>query len=74
MSDYMASLQKLAQRSEGDLSAGPRRRGARGAELCAALHPPREGREASILHRLAKGEADIPPSCERSISVSIRAL
>ena len=40
MSDYMASLQKLARRSEDDLSARPRRRRARGAALRAALHPP----------------------------------
>ena len=43
-----------------DLPAGPRRRRARCAALRPALHPPSQGREASILHRLGKGEADIP--------------
>jgi len=60
MSDYMASLEKLARRGEavylpghGDLI-----REAPGFVQSYIRH--RQGREASILHRLAKGAADIP--------------
>jgi glyoxylase-like metal-dependent hydrolase (beta-lactamase superfamily II) len=60
MSDYMASLKKLAQRSEpiylpghgGIVRDAPR--------FVAHYIRHRRAREASILHRLAKGEADIP--------------
>jgi glyoxylase-like metal-dependent hydrolase (beta-lactamase superfamily II) len=60
MSDYMASLQKLARRSEplylpghgGAVRDAPR--------FVAHYIRHRQAREASILHRLAKGEADIP--------------
>jgi glyoxylase-like metal-dependent hydrolase (beta-lactamase superfamily II) len=60
MSDYMASLQKLARRSEpvylpghgGVVRDAPR--------FVAHYIRHRQAREASILHRLAKGEADIP--------------
>ncbi len=60
MSDYMASLEKLAQRSEpvylpghgGIVRDAPR--------FVAHYIRHRRAREASILHRLAKGEADIP--------------
>jgi len=60
MSDYMASLQKLAHRSEplylpghgGAVRDAPR--------FVAHYIRHRQAREASILHRLAKGEADIP--------------
>jgi glyoxylase-like metal-dependent hydrolase (beta-lactamase superfamily II) len=60
MSDYVASLEKLARRAEpvylpghGDLI-----REAPGFVQSYIRH--RQGREASILHRLAKGAADIP--------------
>jgi glyoxylase-like metal-dependent hydrolase (beta-lactamase superfamily II) len=60
MSDYMASLAKLARRSEPIYLPG------HGAMVRDApnfvqyyIHH-RQGREASILHRLGKGEADIP--------------
>jgi glyoxylase-like metal-dependent hydrolase (beta-lactamase superfamily II) len=60
MSDYMASLGKLAARTEavylpghGDaIRAAPR--------FVQSYIRHRQGREASILHRLGKGEADIP--------------
>ena len=60
MSDYMASLQKLARRSEPLYLSG------HGAPIRDApryvqhLIRHRQGREASILHRLGKGAADIP--------------
>src|ERR1700709_2613358 len=60
MVDYMASLQKLMQRDE-DLyfsGHGPEIPDARRYVRFLLRH--REAREASILHRLAKGEADIP--------------
>jgi glyoxylase-like metal-dependent hydrolase (beta-lactamase superfamily II) len=60
MSDYMASLEKLAKR--GETVYYPGHGGAvRDAPRFVAyyiLH--RKAREASILHRLGKGEADIP--------------
>jgi glyoxylase-like metal-dependent hydrolase (beta-lactamase superfamily II) len=60
MSDYMASLDKLAARPEplylpghgGPVRDAPR--------FVQHLIRHRQGREASILHRLGKGEADIP--------------
>jgi glyoxylase-like metal-dependent hydrolase (beta-lactamase superfamily II) len=60
MSDYIASLYKLTQRTEpvyfpghgGAVRDAPR-------FVQHYIHH-RQGREASILHRLAKGEADIP--------------
>jgi glyoxylase-like metal-dependent hydrolase (beta-lactamase superfamily II) len=60
MSDYMASLQKLARRSEA--TSLPGHGGAVRDAPAFVQHyiRHREGREASILHRLAKGEADIP--------------
>jgi len=60
MSDYMASLHKLAGRSEATYlpgHGGPVRDAPR---FVAHYIRHRQGREASILHRLAKGEADIP--------------
>jgi glyoxylase-like metal-dependent hydrolase (beta-lactamase superfamily II) len=60
MSDYMASLHKLAQRHEATYfpgHGGPVRDAPRFVQHY-IRH--REGREASILHRLAKGAADIP--------------
>jgi glyoxylase-like metal-dependent hydrolase (beta-lactamase superfamily II) len=60
MSDYMASLGKLARRSEsvylpghGDLIQDAPR-------FVESYIRHRQGREASILHRLGKGAADIP--------------
>jgi glyoxylase-like metal-dependent hydrolase (beta-lactamase superfamily II) len=60
MSDYMASLEKLARRSEAVYLPG---HGGAVREAPAFVQHyirHRRGREASILHRLAKGEADIP--------------
>jgi glyoxylase-like metal-dependent hydrolase (beta-lactamase superfamily II) len=60
MSDYMASLHKLAARTEPLYLCG---HGApvRDAPLYVQyLIRHRQGREASILHRLGKGSADIP--------------
>ena len=60
MSDYMASLQKLARRSEPLYLSGhgaPVRDAPRYVQY---LIRHRQAREASILHRLAKSAADIP--------------
>jgi glyoxylase-like metal-dependent hydrolase (beta-lactamase superfamily II) len=60
MSDYMASLEKLARRSEPLYlpgHGGPIREAPRFVQYY-IRH--RQGREASILHRLGKGAADIP--------------
>ena len=60
MIDYMASLQKLTQRDENLYFSG------HGPEIPDAMRyvhfllRHRKAREDSILHRLAKGEADIP--------------
>jgi glyoxylase-like metal-dependent hydrolase (beta-lactamase superfamily II) len=60
MSDYMASLRKLAERSEPLYLSGhgaPVRDAPRYVQY---LIRHRQAREASILHRLGKGAADIP--------------
>jgi glyoxylase-like metal-dependent hydrolase (beta-lactamase superfamily II) len=60
MSDYMASLHKLARRSEPLYLSGhgaPVRDAQRHVQF---LIRHRQSREASILHRLGKGAADIP--------------
>jgi len=60
MTDYMASLHKLARRSEPLYLSGhgaPVRDAPRYVQY---LIRHRQAREGSILHRLAKGEADIP--------------
>jgi glyoxylase-like metal-dependent hydrolase (beta-lactamase superfamily II) len=60
MSDYMASLHKLARRGEPLYLSGhgmPVRDAPRYVQF---LIRHRQGREASILHRLGKGAADIP--------------
>lgn len=60
MSDYMASLQKLARRREPIYLPGhgaPVRDAQRYVQF---LIRHRQGREASILHRLGKGAADVP--------------
>jgi glyoxylase-like metal-dependent hydrolase (beta-lactamase superfamily II) len=70
MSDYMASLHKLLRRAEplylpghgGPVRDAPR--------FVAHYIRHRQGREASILHRLAKGEADIP-SLVRAIYIGL---
>jgi glyoxylase-like metal-dependent hydrolase (beta-lactamase superfamily II) len=60
MTDYMASLHKLARRGEPLYLPGhgaPVRDAPRYVQY---LITHRQAREASILHRLGKGEADIP--------------
>ena len=60
MTDYMASLHKLARRSEPLYLSGhgaPVRDAPRYVQY---LIRHRQAREGSIMHRLAKGEADIP--------------
>src|SRR4030088_339747 len=70
MSDYMASLQKLARRSEAIYL--PEHLGLVREAPSFVQHyiRHRQGREASILHRLAKGEADIP-SLVRAIYIGL---
>ena len=70
MSDYMASLQKLAKRSEAVYfpGHGPAIGDAARFVNYYILH--RKAREASILHRLAKGKTDIP-SIVRAIYIGI---
>ena len=72
MSDYMASLNKLAKRSEQTYfpGHGPAIHDASRFVNYYILH--RKAREASILHRLAKGETDIP-SIVRAIYIGIDA-
>ena len=60
MSDYMASLQKLARRSEAIYLPGHGGMVREAPSFVRHYIRHRQGREASILHRLAKGEADIP--------------
>jgi glyoxylase-like metal-dependent hydrolase (beta-lactamase superfamily II) len=60
MSDYMASLHKLAQRSEAIYLPGHGGAVRNAPSFVQHYIRHRQGREASILHRLAKGEADIP--------------
>jgi glyoxylase-like metal-dependent hydrolase (beta-lactamase superfamily II) len=60
MSDYMASLHKLARRSEQTYLPGHGGAVRDAPRFVQHYIRHREGREASILHRLAKGEADIP--------------
>ena len=70
MSDYMASLDKLARRGEDLYFAGhgPAIPDAKRFVNYYILH--RKAREASILHRLGKGAADIP-SIVRAIYIGI---
>jgi glyoxylase-like metal-dependent hydrolase (beta-lactamase superfamily II) len=70
MSDYMASLQKLAKRSETVYlpGHGPAIQDAQRFVNYYILH--RKAREASILHRLAKGATDIP-TIVRAIYIGI---
>jgi hydroxyacylglutathione hydrolase len=70
MSDYMASLNKLAQRGETIYlpGHGPVIKDAPRFVSYYILH--RKAREASILHRLSKGETDIP-TIVRAIYIGI---
>ena len=70
MSDYMASLDKLTKRSETLYlpGHGPAIPDALRFVNYYILH--RKAREASILHRLGKGEADIP-SIVRAIYIGL---
>ncbi len=60
MSDYMASLDKLARRAESVYLAGHGDVIRDAPRFVRSYIRHRQGREASILHRLAKGAADIP--------------
>ena len=70
MVDYMASLQRLAARAEDLYFSGHGPEILEGPRYVRHLIRHREGREASILHRLAKGEADIP-TMVRAIYIGI---
>ena len=59
MGDYMASLRKLAQRSERTYFPGHGGAVHDAPRFVQFYIKHRQGREASILHRLAKGPADI---------------
>jgi glyoxylase-like metal-dependent hydrolase (beta-lactamase superfamily II) len=60
MSDYMASLDKLAKRREGIYLPGHGDVIHEAPRFVQSYIRHRQGREASILHRLGKGAADIP--------------
>jgi glyoxylase-like metal-dependent hydrolase (beta-lactamase superfamily II) len=60
MTDYMASLEKLGRRSEAVYLPGHGAPVRDAPRYVRYLAEHRRGREASILHRLGKGEADIP--------------
>jgi glyoxylase-like metal-dependent hydrolase (beta-lactamase superfamily II) len=60
MSDYMASLQKLARRSEPIYLPGHGGMVREAPRFVQHYIEHRQGREVAILRRLAKGEADIP--------------
>lgn len=60
MSDYMASLQKLERRSEPLYLPGHGAPVRDAQRYVRSLLTHRQGREASILHRLNKGPADVP--------------
>jgi glyoxylase-like metal-dependent hydrolase (beta-lactamase superfamily II) len=70
MSDYMASLQKLARRSETIYFPGHGPVIHDAPRFVDFYIEHRRAREASILHRLGKGEADIP-SLVRAIYIGI---
>src|ERR1700716_3317732 len=70
MSDYMASLQKLARRSESIHLPGHGGAVREAPRFVQHYIRHRQGREAAILHRLAKGEADIP-SVVRGIYIGL---
>ena len=60
MSDYMASLQKLARRAESTYLPGHGGAVREAPRFVQHYIRHRQGREASILRRLGDGEADIP--------------
>jgi glyoxylase-like metal-dependent hydrolase (beta-lactamase superfamily II) len=60
MSDYMASLDKLTRRTEPVYFPGHGGAVRDAPRFLQSYIRHRQGREESILHRLAKGEADIP--------------
>ncbi len=60
MTDYMASLHKLARRSEPLYMPGHGAPVSDAQRYVQFLIKHRQGRETSILHRLGKGAADIP--------------
>ena len=70
MIDYMASLQRLTQRDEDLYFSGHGPEIPEGPRYVRFLIRHRQAREASILHRLAKGEADIP-TLVRAIYIGI---
>jgi glyoxylase-like metal-dependent hydrolase (beta-lactamase superfamily II) len=70
MIDYMASLERLAAREENLYFSGHGPEIPEGPRYVRFLIRHRQAREASILHRLSKGEADIP-SMVRAIYIGI---
>jgi glyoxylase-like metal-dependent hydrolase (beta-lactamase superfamily II) len=70
MIDYMASLERLAERDEDLYFPGHGPEIPEAARYVRFLIRHRQAREASILHRLAKGEADIP-TIVRAIYIGI---
>ena len=70
MSDYMASLRKLARREETVYYPGHGPAIADGPRFVDFYIEHRKAREESILHRLAKGAADIP-TLVRAIYIGI---
>ena len=70
MIDYMASLERLAARDEDLYFSGHGPEIPEGPRYVRFLIRHRQAREASILHRLAKGEADIP-TMVRAIYIGI---
>src|SRR6202521_1344285 len=70
MVDYMASLEKLTARDEDLYFSGHGPEIPEGPRYVRFLIRHRQAREASILHRLAKGEADIP-TMVRAIYIGI---
>ena len=70
MVDYMASLEKLTARTEDLYFSGHGPEIPEGPRYVRFLIRHRQAREASILHRLAKGEADIP-TIVRAIYIGI---
>jgi glyoxylase-like metal-dependent hydrolase (beta-lactamase superfamily II) len=70
MLDYMASLQRLTARPEDLYFSGHGPEITEAPRYVSFLMRHRQAREASILHRLAKGEADIP-TLVRAIYIGI---
>ncbi len=70
MVDYMASLERLAARDEDLYFSGHGPEILQGPRYARFLIRHRQAREGSILHRLAKGEADIP-TLVRAIYIGI---